>query len=69
MFIKESIEEYYWKQEYPFTINDLLRHPKETNGIYYPYQLIQRFIKDNIKIKYKRVLSRTISADIPRVKL
>ena len=68
-FIIESIEEYYWKQEYPFTINDVLEHLKETNGIDYPYQLIQRIIKDNIRLTYKRVLSRPITADIPRVKL
>ena len=68
-FIIESIEEYYWKQEYPFTINDVLELLKETNGIDYPCQLIQRIIKDNIRLTYKKVLSRPITADIPRVKL
>ena len=69
ILIIESIEEYYWKQEYPFTINDVLEYLKETNGIDYPFQLIQRIIKDSTKLKYKRVLSRSIIADILRIKL
>ena len=67
--IKDAIEKYYWEQLHPFTINDILKHLKQENNIDCPYKLIRKIVKDNVKLSYKRSLSRPIIANIKRVKI
>ena len=67
--IKDAIEKYYWEQLHPFTINDILKHLKQENNIDCPYQLIRKIVKDDVKLSYKRSLSRPIIANIERVKI
>ena len=63
-----SIEKYYCDQEYPFTINYIKKHLKNTEYIDYSSQLILEIIKDNLNLTYKRTLLRPICAEMGRVK-
>ena len=67
--VTNSIETYYCNQEYPFTINDVREHLKNTEDVDYPYQLIRGIVRNNLNLTYKRTLSRPISAEMNRVRL
>ena len=69
LLIKDAIEKYYLEQLRPFTIYDIWKHLKQENNIDCNFQLILKIVKDDVKLSYKRSLSRLIIANIERVKI
>ena len=67
--VKEAIEKFYWDQKFPFTVKDVQSYLLKRNKISISYNSVNKIMKNNWNLSFKKVLSRPIIADMNKVRL